>query len=125
MRRKLFVSLACALALFIVLLTGVGNAAKPKQSQYQRGLSIYMANCEACHMMGTNVIKPEKELTKSDKIVSEKVFREFLSEKHGLMPAFRDLVKDEETCGDLYRFVKKLKNQTWDYEPEAEKQEKP
>ncbi|MBX9571015.1 MAG: c-type cytochrome [Candidatus Obscuribacterales bacterium] len=84
------------------------------------GERLYMANCEACHMLGSNVIQPEKELVKSDKLATRKIFKEFLSEKHGVMPPFQDIANDTAGLKDLYTFVRKLKMTSWEYEPKNE-----
>lgn len=66
-------------------------------------------------MLGTNVIKPEKELVKSEKLASRKLFKDYLSQKHGVMPAFQEIADDTVNLKDLYAFVRKLKVSSWDY----------
>lgn len=68
-------------------------------------------------MLGQNVINPEKGITSSTKTVSREVFKDFLDEKHGLMPAFKEVSEDATELEALYRFVRKLKHQNWEYEP--------
>ena len=85
---------------------------------------IYMANCEACHLLsGENVIKPKKPIPRSTKLESIELFREFLSEKHGAMPNYSRLAKNDEALAALYRFTKTLKKQSWEYREPAEKTE--
>lgn len=85
-----------------------------------KGQQIYMANCEACHMTGKNVIKPEKELVRSEKLANEDVFREFLKERHDVMPAFPDIAKDADSAKALFKFCRKLKRQSWEYKAPEE-----
>ncbi len=44
-------------------------------------------------MMGKNVLKPGKDIVVSSKIADVKVFKEFISEKHGMMPAFPNIAE--------------------------------
>src|SRR4030095_3108746 len=82
-----------------------------------QGEILYKANCEASHMTGQNVIKPEKDLITSSKLASESLFKEFLKEKHGYMPAFPEVAAQDKDLHALYKYVRKLKAQSWEYEP--------
>lgn len=66
-------------------------------------------------MSGINVIKPEKKLVRSEKLTSQKIFKDFISEKHGVMPPFNELAGNPANVKDLYDFVKKLKISSWEY----------
>lgn len=73
-------------------------------------------------MLGTNVIKPDKELVTSEKIASRTIFKNFIGKKHGVMPSFSEIADDDRNVKDLYTFVRKLKQQTWTFplqEPES------
>lgn len=112
------------------LLVLPGRTAKESSSgKVSNGERLYMSNCEACHMLGTNVIKPDKELVKSEKLVSKTVFQQYISKKHGVMPPFTQLADDEKSVKDLYKYVRTLKQQSWAYEmnepknPEVEMKE--
>jgi len=86
-------------------------------SRDSSGKSIYAANCESCHMAGKNVIKPEKEIITSAKLGSESIFKDFLKEKHGYMPAFPEIASQEKDLHALYKYVRTLKGQSWEFEP--------
>ncbi len=84
------------------------------------GKYLYAQNCQQCHREGRNFLKPEKELVESSKLVSKSSFKHYLSDKHGLMPVFKELASNEQELDELYRYVKTLKNQDWEYtEPEG------
>lgn len=93
------------------------NAKLKKQS----GEDTYMTNCEACHKMGKNVIKPGKDIVVSEKLVNLDEFKAFLSESHGVMPAFKEIADSPEIVSALYKFTKKLKNQNWEYVDKIDK----
>lgn len=103
-------------AVATILLVLPGNSAKEAQGKPSNGERLYMANCEACHMLGTNVIKPEKELASSETLVSKTAFKQFISKKHGVMPPFNQIADDEKSLKDLYQYCRKLKQQSWSYE---------
>jgi mono/diheme cytochrome c family protein len=114
---------ALCIVLFAVVADTAATAAdRVKANPKTTGKSVYMARCEACHMMGMNVIKPGKDIVVSNKLVSLDEFKEFLSEPHGVMPAFKELANDSETVKALYGFTKKLKHQNWTYYPPLENQ---
>ena len=114
----------CLILLGVVLLGDVSFVtANAKERRKKEGETIYLENCEACHMMGKNVIKPGKDIVTSNKIHTLDEFEKFISEEHGLMPAFPELVKEKKSLL-LYKFVKTLKNQDWTYEPPLDDKEK-
>lgn len=105
-----------AIAVALFCLSDPGYGAKEKRTSAQtNGERLYMANSEACHMSGINVIKPEKKLVRSEKLTSQKIFKDFISEKHGVMPPFNELAGNPANVKDLYDFVKKLKISSWEY----------
>lgn len=115
------------IAIFIVLFASLAEATataaeRVKSNPKNTGKATYMANCEACHMMGKNVIKPGKDIVVSSKLATLDEFKAFLSESHGVMPAFEQLATDPEIVSALYRFTKKLKSQNWSYDPPIENQ---
>ncbi len=111
----------CGVVLWLNLTTIEVNA---KERQYKKGEAIYLENCESCHMMGKNVIKPGKDIVVSTKILTLEEFQNFLTKEHGIMPAFPNLAKDKKLSVPLYRFVKTLKNQEWEYYPPLDSKEK-
>ena len=107
------------LALLSTLMIDPGTAKSSKSEDLKNGEKTYMASCEACHMQGMNVIKPGKDIVVSTKISTVKEFKAFLSEKHGLMPSFEFIAEDDTVLRSLHKYVKTLKNQDWQYEPEG------
>lgn len=107
------------LGLCLVFLSVCDDAAAGESRKKQKALgkNTYMASCEACHMMGKNVLKPGKDIVVSSKLASKEEFKSFLSEGRGLMPAFKKIADDEIVVDALYRYTKTLKNQNWSYEP--------
>ena len=97
------------------------GAERSKSRPKKLGEATYMSNCEACHMMGKNVIKPGKDIVVSSKLASMDDFKAFLSEAHGVMPAFKKIADEPEVLSALYKFAKKLKDQKWTYVPPLEK----
>jgi hypothetical protein len=93
--------------------------AKSSSNESKLGEKTYLASCECCHLMGKNVLKPGKDIVVSSKLASLNEFKQFLSEKHGLMPAFPKIVEDANVAKALYDYTKTLKNQAWTYEPEG------
>jgi mono/diheme cytochrome c family protein len=115
--------IAFCIVLFALLADTAATAAeRVKANPKTTGKAVYMARCEACHMMGMNVIKPGKDIVVSSKLVSLDEFKAFLTEPHGVMPAFEELANDSETVRALYKFTKKLKHQNWTYDPPIENQ---
>lgn len=101
--------------LFVVLYLLLVFSSKGASRPISRGEEIYQANCQSCHRMGRNPLKPEKHLAESSKLVSEGVFAEYLSEKHGLMPKFNKISDNENELRELFAFSKTLKDQSWEY----------
>jgi mono/diheme cytochrome c family protein len=108
------VVVAAAILLLSLIAPGYG-AKESRASKRANGEQLYMANCEACHMFGINVIKPDKALVRSEKLASQKIFKDFISQKHGVMPPFEDLANDPVDVKDLYHFTRKLRVSSWDY----------
>lgn len=122
MRLQTRLAFGVLVLLLMLLQVSISTSArtKPKQ-QLEQGRAIFMSNCEACHLLsGENVIKPKKPISRSDKLESEEIFQEFLRQRHGVMPEFPQIANDEHTLKSLYRFVRKLKNQSWQYPEEPE-----
>lgn len=122
MRLETRIAFGVLVLIMLLLQASISTSArtKPKQ-QLEQGRAIFMSNCEACHLLsGENVIKPKKPISRSEKLESEEIFQEFLMQRHGVMPEFPQIAKDEQLVKSLYRFVKKLKNQSWQYPEEPE-----
>ena len=91
-----------------------------KSDEYRSaGEKKYMANCSGCHVLGQNIINPDKPIVASAKLVSRRMFKEFLGQEHGLMPKFEAISGNEEDLKDLYTFVKTLKHQSWEYDSKS------
>lgn len=114
--KQIGIVLIVVISILLLSFIAPGYGAKESRTTRQtNGERLYMANCEACHMSGKNVIKPEKELVRSEKIATQKIFKEFISKKHGVMPPFEDLANNSNSVKDLYHFVKQLKISSWEY----------
>ncbi len=96
-----------------------------KSEKVKNGEATYMANCEACHMAGKNVLKPRKDIVTSNKINNLKEFEKLLSEKHGLMPAFPQIIANKKVLASLFKYVKTLKDQVWEYYPPVDDEKLP
>ena len=112
--------LLAALLVFGLGISVCGSFAKESGKVPASGRGLYMANCEACHLQGQNVIKPEKEIVTSTKVKSLALFEEFLQSKHGAMPAFKDIAANADSLRKLYKYTKGLKQQSWDYQIKEE-----
>lgn len=96
------------------LIMAPGFSANRMSKSQKNGEKLYMANCEACHMLGTNVIKPDKQLHSSEQLATRAMFKAYISKKHGVMPPFKQLADDEKSLKELYSFVRTLKGQDWE-----------
>ena len=86
--------------------------AKPqpeKPADIEIGKKIYMKNCEVCHLIGRNLVNPEKEIQNSKLIGEPKKLKEFLSHKNGKMPAFTEISKNDEEIKHLREFLEYAK----------------
>jgi mono/diheme cytochrome c family protein len=114
--KKELISIAAIVIGVAATLPVFGQKDDKEQKPQSPGEKVYMANCEACHLLGQNMIKPEKPIIASTKLISRNAFKEFLTEKHTIMPRFEAIANNEKDLKDLYAFVKKLKHQSWEYD---------
>ncbi len=92
----------------LILLAGSSSnlpAAAEKPADIEAGEAIYMKKCEVCHLIGRNLLNPEKEIQNSKLLDDPKKLKEFLSRKNGTMPAFLKLANDDERLKELNKFL--------------------
>lgn len=94
------------LSIFLVLgLLVTDNARAEKMSH---GEQLYAENCQACHLIGKNIIKPKKTILSSKKLNSIGEFKSFLSRQNGEMPPYKTIVNNRNDLHDLYKYIKDL-----------------
>ncbi len=91
--------------LIALMSSSAANAEPPTKGDFDDGKNIYMKNCEVCHLIGRNLVNPEKEIQNSKLLDDPKKLKEFLSHKNGSMPAFVHLAKDDKKLKDLNQFL--------------------
>lgn len=106
-------------SLVYLVMSALLQSVEARSNDVKKGEETYKANCEACHQAGKNVVKEGKDIVTSKNIASLTEFENFLREKHGLMPAFPHIANNKDLVQPLYKYVKTLKDQDWEYEPEA------
>lgn len=111
-----------SLAAITVFLTSASAAmASPElPGDLKAGEKIYMSNCEVCHLIGRNLLNPNKEIQNSKLIDDPKKLKEWLSHKNGKMPAFADLAKDDEKLKHLSEFLHYARKHPSEVEKETE-----
>lgn len=82
------------------------EAATIENEELEAGRKLYMKKCEVCHLIGRNLINPEKEILNSKLIDDPDKLKEFLSHKNGVMPAFAKISRDDKLLGKLNTFLK-------------------
>ncbi|MBZ0186217.1 MAG: cytochrome c [Candidatus Obscuribacterales bacterium] len=75
----------------------------------RKGSKIFKLHCAGCHPGGKNLTHPDKPIIGSKELASEATFKKFLSKRHGPMPPFLKIAKDDATVTALYKYVKTLK----------------
>lgn len=105
--RKLLLVASCA---FIVaaFVGGVGSGGSNANDAGSFGARIYAKNCESCHHIGENIIRPDKTMDKSAKLRTKAIFRRFLSRQNGLMPPYLTIVRNDKELTALYDYIKQL-----------------
>lgn len=94
------------------LMTTVGSARANEakiDAELEPGRAIYLKRCEVCHLIGRNLINPEKEIHNSKLLDDPKKLKEFLSHKNGVMPAFPKIASDELAVKQLRKFLQYAK----------------
>lgn len=71
------------------------------------GEAVFMNHCMGCHTGGQNNLVPDKPIQGSSKLVSGKIFSEFVREGAGNMPGFSSDVISEQELNALYDYVSK------------------
>jgi mono/diheme cytochrome c family protein len=109
--RSIVKNFACICLLFVAsgFLLQVGGKNLKQSVQTRAGAQLYMASCEPCHLTGGNMIDSNKQIVKSNKLASEKIFKQFLSQQHAQMPPWKTIVKNDAELKALFDYVKKLK----------------
>ncbi|CAN5473089.1 hypothetical protein BH10CYA1_BH10CYA1_49860 [soil metagenome] len=100
------------IALTIVASAFFLQAGSKNVSHHQKsntGAKLYMASCEPCHLTGGNMIDPEKKIVNSQKLATEKIFRQFLATQHAQMPPWKTIVRNDSELRALYAYVRELK----------------
>ncbi len=81
-----------------------------KVGDLETGRKIYMSNCEVCHLIGRNLLKPEKEIQNSKIMDNSQEVKEFLSHKNGTMPPFVEISKNDAEIKHLCEFLQYAKH---------------
>lgn len=98
-----------AMTIGVSILGALPSFAETKTADFEAGKKIYMSKCEVCHLIGRNVINPEKEIQNSKLVEDQKKLKEFLSQKHGAMPPFIGLSKNDQKIIQLQEFLQYAK----------------
>lgn len=91
--------------LFAAPLTSIAKPSKSEAIDIEHGEKIYMTNCEICHLIGRNLVNPEKEIQNSKIADDITKLKEFLGKKNGKMPPFTSLSHDDKRLRDLHSFL--------------------
>ncbi len=73
------------------------------------GEGIYKENCYSCHLLGTNKLDPNKPIIGSAALKDINLFADQLKYGTGMMPAFPNIVKNNDEFKSLYEYCLKLK----------------
>lgn len=73
------------------------------------GKTMYKKKCAMCHKDGGNSANPKKPVKGSKFIKDKKTFKDYLSKKHGVMPAFPKIAGNDAALTALHKYVKGLK----------------
>ncbi len=100
------ITLAATTALlFAAPFTSIASPSKNEAIDIEHGEKIYMTNCEICHLIGRNLVNPEKEIQNSMIADDLSKLKEFLGRKNGKMPPFTSLAHDDKRLRDLHSFL--------------------
>lgn len=117
--QKLLIILAC-----IMTTTCRANASnKNEEADLEAGKGIYIKRCEVCHLIGRNLINPEKEIQNSKLLDDSRKLKEFLSHKNGVMPAFPKIASNDTAIRQLkvfLRYAKEHPSEIEKHEPASE-----
>lgn len=108
---KLLLVSSCIYASFLLaycLLVEPSNA--QQKSSLQTGEKLFKKNCSGCHLNGQNLIKTEKPIVGSKKLLSKAIFKDFIENPPLPMPKFKNLTSNSEQLDELYRYVTSLKS---------------
>ena len=92
--------------LFVDLVAAASTPCIAADTSY--GAGLYQKNCEACHHIGENIIRPEKTMARSDKLKTKSEFKKFLARQNGLMPPYKTIVRSDKDLQALYLYIKQL-----------------
>lgn len=106
---KFLLICSCIYAIFILaytLFVQPGNA--QHKGDISTGERLFKKNCSGCHLNGGNLIKAEKPIVGSKKILSKAVFKDFIDNPPPPMPKFKNLTSNPEQFNELYKYVTSL-----------------
>ncbi len=92
-------------SLIIMIIANPALAEPLAKGDFDAGKRIYMSNCEVCHLIGRNLLNPNKEIQNSKLLDDPKKLKEFLSKKNSTMPPFMELSRDDKQLKDLNQFL--------------------
>jgi mono/diheme cytochrome c family protein len=96
----------------------VFRADAPISKQHPQGQAIYLGNCSGCHPRGSNILKPNMPIIKSDKLDNFMDFVGWIRKPKKPMPEFSPKKISNEQAQQLYDYLSSL------WGPMAEKKEK-
>ena len=88
-----------------------GGRIRATPEEFQKGMTIFDANCSACHPNGGNALRPNLPLRGSSYLENQEQFRAFLrnprlkSGERGAMPAFPPGHISDREARELYRYL--------------------
>lgn len=104
MKYKELAGLFLVIQMFFIALQATAQKTK-QEEDFEAGKKIYMSNCEVCHLVGRNLVNPNKEIQNSPIIDDSKKLQKLLSHKNGVMPAFPSIAKNEKHIAQLRAFL--------------------
>lgn len=73
------------------------------------GEQVFKQHCASCHSGGGNSVNPKRPVAGSKQLNNLITFKDYLSAPPGHMPYYQDVVNDQETLKELYKYCKSLK----------------
>ena len=104
MKFKELTGLLLVIQMFFIALQATAQKSK-QEEDFEAGQKIYMNNCEVCHLIGRNLVNPNKEIQNSAIIDDPKKLQKLLSHKNGVMPAFPSIARNEKHIAQLRLFL--------------------
>lgn len=82
-----------------------GAKAQPAANSYKAGELVFSSHCSGCHPHGGNVIKPNRPVKNSDKLVDFKTFLSWIRAPKAPMPAFPSSSISDKSAHELYQYI--------------------